>query len=289
MVNAETNLLHKVAEEISDHMPSGTTVIDLGPGTTTAFRNKTLPLVHKLQSKTCILIDESVAFLQQIAGINELNNSLKIKPVLDDFFENETAYCEEPALVCSFGSTISNIINPLSPLPPQAALVKSLSNMAHAANKGWMLVGFDSDQDGEHIKNYFQKHALFQLNIFDRMAAELPLTGDFDPLAFDYKPEWIAESGQLAHMAVVRKDMHFKIGNAEISLNAGQELHIKNSYKFKPEFFERCCALAGLEIAKVWSDHSPAKIYLLKIKSKQHSLPLARPVELGLNRQLIAA
>ncbi len=173
MVNAEVNLLHKVVTEIEDDVPYGISVVELGPGTATAFKKKTLPIVEKLKSKVCFLVDESIAFLKQISQTDGLRKGLEIKPVVDDFFENEVAYCEDQALVCSFGSTISNIINPVSDLPPQAALVDSLSKMAHAANKGWMLIGFDSDQDGERIKSYFKKHALFQLNIFDRMAAEL--------------------------------------------------------------------------------------------------------------------
>lgn len=268
MVNAETNLLHKVADDIGKEVPHGITIVELGPGTATAFRNKTLPIVDRLESTTCILVDENIAFLEQIAAADGLRPDLHIKPVIDDFFVNETAYSEEPALVCSFGSTISNIVNPVSDLPPKAALVDSLAKLAHATSDGWLLIGFDSDQDGERIKSYFKKHALFQLNVFDRMAAELPITGNFDPEAFDYEPEWIVTSGQLAHMAIVSKDMKFRIGATEVELKKGQKLHIKNSYKFTPKFFEDCCKLAGLEMVKTWSDDSPAKIYLLKIQPR---------------------
>jgi uncharacterized SAM-dependent methyltransferase len=228
--------------------------------------------VHALQSKECVLIDESIAFLRQIAETESLGKNIKIRPVVDDFFENDTAYLEEQALVCSFGSTISNIINPISGTLPQEALVGSLSKLAHAANKGWMLVGFDSDQDGDRIKDYFRKHALFQLNVFDRMACELPIAGDFDPKAFSYEPEWIASSGQLAHVAIVNKDMQFNIGGTDISLRENQRLHIKNSYKFTTGFFEDCCRAAGLDVVRNWSNNSCAKVYLLKIQPRHNLL-----------------
>jgi len=67
MVNAETGLLQeKVVNEIGNHIPPGTAIIELGPGTTTAFRNKTLPIISKLESNVCVLVDESMAFLEQI-------------------------------------------------------------------------------------------------------------------------------------------------------------------------------------------------------------------------------
>ncbi|HUY68616.1 MAG TPA: L-histidine N(alpha)-methyltransferase, partial [Alphaproteobacteria bacterium] len=278
MVNAETNLLYKVTEELGDFLPEGVAVIELGPGTVIAFKNKTAPIIRKLKSKTCILVDESIAFLKKITAASGLGKSVKVKPVVDNFFETEEAYFDKRALVCSFGSTISNFVGPVSDKLPQDVLVDGLSKMAAAAKNGWMLVAFDSDHDAERIKAFYKRQALFQLNIFYRMVAELPIEGDFDPEAFDYEPQWIATSAQLAHVAVVKRDMNFKLAGTPISLKKGQPLHIKNSYKFTPEFFELCCKQAGLEVIKSWVDDSPAKIYLLKILPRQLAArPASRP------------
>ena len=276
MVNAETSLLHKVGGDIENFVSLGTAIVELGPGTTVAFRNKTLPIARRLQSEVCILVDESVAFLKQIATANNFPD-LEIRPIIDDFFATESAYWGEEALVCSFGSTISNFVGPVSQELPQAVLVDGLSKMALAANSGWMLVAFDSDHDEQRIKSFYKGQALFQLNIFDRMAVELPLERGFDPNLFEYEPQWIVTSGQLAHMAVVREKMNFKLDGVAISLKQGQKLHIKNSYKFAPRFFERCCEMAGLEIIESWSDDSPAKIYLLKILPKRAVVQLPKP------------
>ena len=135
-----------------------------------------------------------------------------------------------------------------------------------------MLIGFDSDQNGEQIKAYFRKHALFQLNIFDRMVAELSIKGDFDPKAFSYEPEWIASSGQLVHTAIVNRDMAFKINETPIVLTKRQKLHIKNSYKFTPDFFEKCCEIVGLHVVYAWGDSSSAKVYLLRIEPSNNAV-----------------
>jgi len=220
-----------------------------------------------------------------------LEGGLEIKSVADNFFETEEPYFDEQSLVCSFGSTISNFDGPISEELPNEVLTNGLVHLAQAAKDGWLLIGFDSDHDEEHLKSFYKKQALFQLNIFDRMAAELPIEGDFDPKAFGYEPQWIASSGQLAHMAVVSRDMSFKLGGTEIFLKKDQRLHIKNSYKYTAEFFEECCNKAGLEVVKAWSDDSSAKIYLLKILPRQFVLrPVSAPkTQRGLRTGLEAA
>ncbi|MDR3448818.1 MAG: L-histidine N(alpha)-methyltransferase [Alphaproteobacteria bacterium] len=273
MVSTETDLLHRVAREIGAHIPDGIPIIDLGPGTAAAFTHKTLPLARALNSPTCVLVDESTAFLRQIAELPA--PGIILRPVIDDFFANETAYAPEPALACSFGSTISNIVNPVDDALPHTALTGSLAALANATENGWLLIGFDSDHDGPRIQNYFRKHALFQLNILDRMTAELPIAGDFDANSFLYDPQWIEASGQLAHMAVAARDMRFTLAGTPVELSAGDRLHIKNSYKFTPGFFEACCEAAGLERVVAWSDASTAKIYLLKVPAIRRILAQA--------------
>jgi uncharacterized SAM-dependent methyltransferase len=197
-------------------------------------------------------------------------------PVIDDFFDGEKIPYIDKALVCSFCSTVGNIPAPLSQNPPRRELAYALSKMADAVQNGWLLVAFDTDQNEKHIKDYYAAFDTFQLNIFDRMAVELPMI-NFDPLAFEYEPVWIASSGQLAHMAVVQKDMTFSLGGQKLSVKEGQRLHIKNSFKFSPQLFETCCAAAHLEPIQTWSDTSTTKIYLLKKEAveAQEAEPIA--------------
>jgi uncharacterized SAM-dependent methyltransferase len=264
MFNAETTLLRQAATEIGDYLPIGLPVVDLGPGTVQAFRNKVLPLMRSLRSGRYIPVDESIGFLQDLMGAEDIKGKFEIHPLIDDFFVGTRRYSDEMSLVCSFGSIISNIENPISEELPEKSLAAGLVHLAAATNHGALLIAFDSSQDGESIKAYYQLHTLFQLNIFDRMAVELPLQ-NFDPLAFDYEPFWIPSSGQLAHMAVVNKDISFQIGEERISLKRGQRLHLKNSYKFTNEFFEKICLMSGFEIMKLWENTSKSKAYLLKL------------------------
>ncbi len=269
LFSAEEHLLRRVAREIHDFLPEGIPAVELGPGTPNAFRKKMLLIMMALRSVEYICADASQAFLNDIAR-NKALSGFAVRPILDDFFESSDCYFdddERSSLVCLLGGTIGNIVAPISDCVPEVALVSHLSRLAKKNHDGWLLVSCNSNCDGDEIKAYYNNHTLFHLNIFDRMAAELPIDGDFDPCAFAYEPLWIPSSGQLAHMAVVMRNMDFVLSGNPLSLKKGQKLHIKNSFKFLPSFFSLCCSRAGLDVVKTWTDSSLTNVFLLKKRS----------------------
>jgi uncharacterized SAM-dependent methyltransferase len=265
LFSAEEILLDKVAHGINDFIPSQTPILELGPGTLEAFSKKTLPIIKAVRTTECIFVDESRSFLNDISTCKDLKG-IQSKLIEDDFLEGDFCYREDDTntLACLFGSTISNILSPVLDASPRTSLTDTLRKLAHTINNGWLLISFDANQNGKEIENFYTRQALFQLNVFYRMAVELPVDSDFDPSAFTYKAEWNASSGQLAHIAVVEHAQNFMLGNQQIRLRKGQKLHLKNSYKFHPGFFEECCIQANLGIVKSWSDYSDAKVYLLQ-------------------------
>lgn len=280
LFRCEERLLQAIASDIGHRLPEKTPVLEMGTGTLNAFCHKTLPIVRSLHSDEYICVDESSVFLQEIARHNA-SSSFSVRPILDDFFDGTTCYFdddERDVLVCMFGSTIGNIVAPLSQKPPREALVEHLSRISYGINRGHLLVSFDADRNGEKIETFYTKQALFQLNTFYRMAAELPIAGAFSPAAFSYEAEWIPSSGQLAHMAIVQEDMAFRIGEAALQLHTGQRLHMKNSFKFLPDFFMDCCVEAGFEVEHCWGEPSGTNVCLLK----KRVCSIARPGELSL-------
>lgn len=279
LISSEEKLLRTVSREIHRFIPEGAAILEMGTGTPNAFLKKTLLIMMALRSTDYICVDESQAFLSDLVSSQALAR-FKVKPILDDFFDSDTSYFDDEdrsALICMFGSTIGNIVAPLSKYKPEEALVSHLYSMAQKICDGWLLVSFDSNQNGEEIRSYYNNHTFFHLNVFDRMAVELPIIGDFDPCAFSYEPLWIASSGQLAHMAVVQRDMDFTMGRERVSLKKGQALHLKNSFKFSPSFFSWCCLRAGLAVVKMWADPSGAHVCLLKKQASAMRLPITQP------------
>jgi len=250
---AELETLKAAAQSITDMLPRQTNVLELGPGPLQAFRVKTLPVLQALHSTDYVMIDLSAAFLKDIKTGTKIAG-LSLTAIEDDFFCAQKPYIESdaPVLVCAFGGIISNLIAPLSDSPPEALLIATLAGFAKTLARGWLLVTFDSSDDGARVSDYYRRHALFQLNIFDRMAVELPLEGAFDPKAFDYTPEWRSGAHQLGHIATVNRDLHFCLDGQAIHLEKGRRLHLKNSFKFAPAFFEYCCAQANLSVIHRW-------------------------------------
>ncbi len=267
--NAEENLIEtRVRKELPAYIPEGVRVVELGPGTFTAFNKKTLLIIHALKSTTCTIVDKSHAFLKSIYDSKALLGIENLEQVEDDFFQPSRCYHDndDEALVTLLGSTLGNMLGPLRDKLPEAALVNALQNVANATRKGWLLVSIDTDQNGERVQAYYKKQEEFQLNIFDRLIAAGLVDKRFKREAIEYDTEWRSSSGQLGHMAVIKRKLKFALAGMEVVLRKGQRLHLKNSFKFKPEFFEKCCNLAGLELVKVWSDDSTTQIWLLKKK-----------------------
>jgi uncharacterized SAM-dependent methyltransferase len=263
-MGAELALIQEVAAALATYIPQAANLIELGPGTLHSFRHKTMPLLRALKSPQCLIIDKSPAFLKDIK-ISEAAVGVSIVPIEEDFFLGKTLHqiADQPVLVCAFGGIISNLIAPLSAAMPTALLTSTLHKFALTIRHGWLLIAFDSSADPQEITAYYAKHALFQLNIFDRMQVELPMSEAFDPTAFDYVPHWNAAAHQLGHMAVLNRDLDFTIDAVPIALKKGQVLHLKNSYKFPDDFFEQCCAKAALPIVQSWQ-RDTARAYLLR-------------------------
>lgn len=267
LFSAEERLIRTIGREIGDHFPFHSSILEMGTGTPNAFKKKTLLIMMALRSTEYICVDESAEFLN-ILSTDKALASFKVHPILSNFFEGDELYFDKPnkdALICMFGSTIGNIISPLSEKAPKQALIEHLSTIAKSISKGGLLVSFDTDTDGKKVKDFYNRQEAFQLNTFFRMEAELPISGDFDPNGFTYQANWIQSSGTLAHMAVASRDMTFTIGGKELSLAAGQSLHMKNSFKYSKSFFEECASEAGLEVIEKWQDDSPTCMFLLNV------------------------
>lgn len=250
----ELDLAAAVAGEIDRHVPRGTVVVDLGPGTPRAFRRKTLPIMHALAAPRCVVVDRSAAFLRGIASSVDVGDP-PVLSVEDDFFLGHGPYHggDGPALACSFGGTVSNFEAGLCDVFPQAALQSAVASFARAVSSGWLLTAFDADDRAGDIIAYYAAHADFQTNVFYRMAAELPIEGDFDPSVFVYRPVWRAAACQLAHVAVAARAMSFSLAGQRVEIAAGQAFHLKNSFKIPPALFEACCRAEGLRLCAVWS------------------------------------
>jgi len=278
--SSEEALIQTLVGELMRYIPLGTPLVEMGIGTPRAVKRKALPIMNALFTTDYVCVDASCAFLQNLKQSGVLRG-YSVRPFFGNFFEDKDIYFDEEnedALICMLGSTIGNIVAPRNESLPEVPLTHHLRSVSRTARRGYMLVSYDSCRNSSFIKSYYIQHNDFHLNFLYRIAAELPVTGDFDPTAFTYEADWIESSGQLAHMAIVTRDMDFEIDNVKISLKKNQRLHIKNSFKFTPAFFNHCAEMAGLEHLKTWQDPAGTCIGLFHKKTvvaastQRHSL-----------------
>jgi hypothetical protein len=103
------------------------------------------------------------------------------------------------------------------------------------------------------------------------MAHELPITG-LDPEAIAYDPVWVKESSQLGHTGVALKDMTVSVSAPEfqgsIEIQKGDRFHLKNSFKYRDDFFLSCVDQAGFVPLNSWSHpEKPLRLFLIEATS----------------------
>ncbi|MCK3781360.1 MULTISPECIES: L-histidine N(alpha)-methyltransferase [Sinorhizobium/Ensifer group] len=165
-----------------------------------------------------------------------------------------------------FGRTFGNLAVPTNDTHPMEAVVETLKKISNSAKRCWVAISIGSDLRRDVAKSYYEAHPEFQLNVFYRMKAELPVDGNFDPEAFEYEPDVIGgdQFMQVIHTAVVKKNLDFCIGGKDIILLSGERLHLKNSFCFSESFFKKCAHRAGFVPIDVLSDDAGSAIHVLQ-------------------------
>jgi uncharacterized SAM-dependent methyltransferase len=129
----------------------------------------------------------------------------------------------------------------------------------------------DANQDEDENRAMYFENALLEINHLFRMAEELPFAG-FDPYALEYDPLWIAESSQLAHTAIATKDMRVTVQSdhwaGTIEIPGGRRFHLKNSFKYRDEFFISCARDAGFAMVEIVT-HADKPMRLMLLRAMQ--------------------
>lgn len=274
MVSAEIKLAKELAIRAPNYVRAANlttvpiSVLEFGPGTTMAFREKTLPLVQGLTTPNsrCILVDNSAAFLEELR--REYGDNLhKLALVQDDIFSGRRfTHAEETTFMVMFGRTFGNLDAPASFMPPYQDATLTLRNLAKAAPSGWLAVSVGSNLDAPAAKTYYEAHPDFQLNVFYRMQAEVWIEGDFDPTVLHYEADVRGndEFLQVVHTAIFSRDMAFRMEDVSFKFKKGDRLHLKNSFCFSANFMREAAICAGLEPIDVLSDGLGSDLHVFR-------------------------
>jgi uncharacterized SAM-dependent methyltransferase len=109
---------------------------------------------------------------------------------------------------------------------------------------------FDCNQNGKEVEAVYNSEwtTLWGRELLGAMKAELPIEGDFNPQAYDFRCIWNGQShGGFNHM-IARRKMEFSINGLDIKIEKGDGWGITNSYKMPEGIAEAVAKDLDLEI-----------------------------------------
>jgi len=258
----EVKILQNSVAQLATYVPTQATLIEFGVGTEIAFRNKTLPFLQAIDTLHCYVpIDLCVPYLTQAQAImHETLPHVKFQGIETDFVKNVSIVQQfENPVVFFKGSTITN-------LRPDKC-VEFFHNLANVLpQNGMLIVGEDSNNDETVLRQAYVNDALANtmLSIFYLLHRDYQVSG-FDPSAFDYRFDWLAERYCVKHTAVATKPQNFTLSNAPIEIQANDEFHIVSSYKYPVDFFQNMANQGGLTPVALFSEpNNPMVIHVFQ-------------------------
>ncbi len=240
----EIELMNNAAKQMAAYVPPEANIIEFGPGTDIAFKNKTLPFLKEVkQLKSYIPIDLCETYLIQSEEIlsYELPEVL-VEPIKTDFIKNVDLVSNYNLPVVFFkGSTITNLSTD--------NCLDFLSRIAQALKpQGRLIVGVDANQSESSLRKAYDNGmvANFILSTLHYINRDLPISG-FDPSAFKYEFNWVAETYCVEHNVRATKEQNFVLDGTPIHIKNGAKFHFFSSYKYPIDYFQNLAIKAGLK------------------------------------------
>ena len=257
MKPAEIGVIPIAAANISSKYPhlDGFIGIENGPGMETAMRSKSGPFFGGLNGlHTWVGRDLSPASINLMPPVmsDELSD-VRIVPDMSDF--NEAAFPKGLGkgrrVIAEFGMTVGNMEG-----FPEDGFPVHIIRKTWAKHRSRMKAGdiytftFDCNQNGGEVERaYNSKWTTFWgRELFQVMANELPIEGDFDPKSYVFRDEWEKQSHGGFNYMIAQRKMDFAIAGHPITIEKGEGWGITNSYKMPEEIAEDTAEQTGFEI-----------------------------------------
>jgi L-histidine N-alpha-methyltransferase len=249
---AEREILDANSSTIAE-ITGATTVIELGSGTSDKTRTMLDAFVAHGVIERFVPLDVSEATLLGASEmLSERYPGLAVQPVVGDFTRHLNRLPSGGArLVVFLGGTIGNFH-----VEQRAAFLGALSDVL--APGDWIAVGIDlvkpvdrlvaAYDDSLGVTDTFIRNALHVIN--------RELDGNFDVRNFDYVPFWDPREERIDMRLRALEPEHASVGalGLELDLEAGEELRIEISAKFRCERFEADLAAAGFDEVATFTD-----------------------------------
>lgn len=249
---AERQILAAGSTMIAE-MTDATTVIELGSGTSDKTRTLLDAFVAHGTIERFTPLDVSEATLLDAAAmLGDRYPDLSIEPLVGDFNRQlHRLPAGAPRLVLFLGGTIGNFH-----VEERSAFLGALADVLEPGD--WVAVGIDlikpldrliaAYDDAEGVTDAFIRNSVRVIN--------RELEGDLDVGNFEYVPLWDAREERIDMRLRASEPERARIDglDLDLELEAGEELQVEISAKFRPDGFVAELGDAGFADATVLSD-----------------------------------
>jgi len=256
----ESDLLIQFSEKICKNLPDIRQVLELGPGSQSPIKLKTVPFLTALKTQTRSLtykaIDSTLEYAEQACHI-----------VKDHFKSIPTQALEIDFLSLNAFQKIQNAIQPndkkLMMAFGQPIFANNndhdmgilLDNIARFLNKGdYLLFGIDTNKNETLLEKAYNTKLGYELllNVMYFLKTKLDLK-NFHPEAFDLIYKWDSQNRAVGLFLKATTQQIIKIQSQELIINKGQEYNLLNSRKPPIETIEKLLTQKNLIIQQVIS------------------------------------
>lgn len=247
-------------------------LVDLGPGSPDAVRNKVLPIItaggNNLSEYLCVDLCQNS--LDMAVECVHDNVDVSARLLKKDFIKDVFVYGEEVEreMAVLFGLTLFNmLIDPRVRDLPNHYLQFSLKRLrTHFAGKDcYLAVTQDSNQDIVSLKRAYKAIEKHYRSLLHRIERDLDVVGEYDPDKFIMDVEYFADTNACALSFVALEKMSFHIQGELFSINKGERFYFHNAYKFGEDEFLSIAAKAGFSNIVSYSEPgNPCILHILK-------------------------
>lgn len=246
----ETALLHAHAAEIAGLCGRGTTLVELGSGSSVKVRALLDALDEPAAYRPVDISREHL--LLSAARLASDYPGLRVEPIVADYVEGFALPADTPpgrTLAFFPGSTVGNFT------PEEAQeFLRRLGR--RIGTGGRLLIGVDLKKP-RHVLEAAYDDALgvtaaFNLNLLARINRELDGTFDLD--RFAHRAFYDAGKGRIEMHLESLDDQTAMVAGVPFHFARGETIHTEVSYKYSVAGFQRLAAGAGWRCVRTWCD-----------------------------------
>lgn len=247
----EVELIQNKAVSLASLLPYNPDIIDLGPGSRTAVRNKTFPVLEALKTfSSYYSVDISERFANNACEVVKQHfNPKKGNYFTHDFLREKMPFqsgLKNPVMVL-FGGLLANTPLNIGLLKPANTLEGYFEQLRqNFDNTSYLVITQDTNDEIKKLTAAYTHPSLtsYILSLLYRMKNELPMK-NFHPENFDFKPLWEPQKSLLSLNAVSLKQQRFQLGHKQFTVEKDEVFPLVNCFKFKMQDFIGYAESAG--------------------------------------------